>query len=68
MSYEKAIMKHNRNIRKCRKQGNMYFGFDSASVGTKSIWSDEIECQCGYIRPRVFFENGVCDVCQKEAQ
>jgi hypothetical protein len=27
MSYEKA-MKHRRNIRKCKKQSNMYFGFD----------------------------------------
>jgi hypothetical protein len=27
MSYEKA-MKHARNVRKCRKQSRMYFGFD----------------------------------------
>jgi hypothetical protein len=30
MSYEKA-MKHHANVRKCKKQGNNYFGFDTGS-------------------------------------
>lgn len=30
MSYEKA-MKHTRNVRKVRKQANMYMGFDTGS-------------------------------------
>lgn len=30
MSYEKA-MKHHRNVRKCRKQANNHFGFDTGS-------------------------------------
>ena len=30
MSYAKA-MKHARNVRKCRKQANMHFGFDTGS-------------------------------------
>lgn len=39
MSYEKA-MKHHRNIKKCKKQSTMHFGFDSCSKPTKSIWSN----------------------------
>jgi hypothetical protein len=64
MSYEKA-MKHSRNIRKCRKQAKMHFGFDSCSIPTKSIWADEMECICGYIRPKAFFIDGKCDVCRQ---
>ena len=39
MSYAKA-MKHARNIRKCRKQRNMHFGFDCASGAWPSIWTN----------------------------
>jgi hypothetical protein len=39
MSYAKA-MKHYNNIRKCKKQRNMHFGFDSCSGPTPSIWSN----------------------------
>jgi len=31
MSYEKA-MKHTANVRKCRKQASMHFGFDSSQI------------------------------------
>ena len=30
MSYSKAL-RHARNVRKCRKQGRMYFGFETGS-------------------------------------
>ncbi len=40
MSYEKA-MKHARNVRKCRKQSRMHFGFDSCSHPTPSIWTNK---------------------------
>lgn len=36
MSYEKA-MKHARNVRKCRAQGRMYFGFASSSGQVKAV-------------------------------
>lgn len=34
MSYAKA-MKHSRNVRKSRKQGKMYFGFDTGTGNFK---------------------------------
>ena len=44
MSYEKA-MRHSRNVRKQRKQANMYFGFDTGARGVKSAYACPIsEC------------------------
>lgn len=36
MSYDKA-MRHSANIRKCKKQGSMHFGFDSSTVQESSF-------------------------------
>lgn len=41
MSYRKA-MKHARNVRKCRKQRKMYFGFDTGSGRWPSSRSNPI--------------------------
>jgi hypothetical protein len=41
MSYAKA-MKHARNVRKCRKQSRMHFGFDVGSGSWPSIRSNPL--------------------------
>ena len=65
MSYEKA-MKHERNPRKWKKTQPCIFHAESFN-GAKSVWKDEKECpKCSYIRPVMFFENEVCDVCNNK--
>lgn len=64
MSYEKA-MKHWKNLKKYKKSQPMLFDAPSFK-GSKSVWADVIECSCGYIRPKMFFVNGKCDVCQEQ--
>ena len=39
MSYAKA-MKHSRNVRKCRMQSRMHFGFDTGSGSWPSGWGN----------------------------
>lgn len=66
MSYAQ-MMKWNRKHPKGTHQPMI---FDAPSFrGAKSIWSNEIECpKCGYKRPSVFFENGICDICNNDRQ
>jgi hypothetical protein len=62
-NYTKA-MKHWKNPRKWKHSQPILMDAPSFK-GAKSIWADCITCpKCGYERPRLTFNNEICEDCQ----